>query len=433
MKKKLLEEINKMRFYFDYKPGKIISEQKNISLLKEQNENEKVLEKTINFDSGKWSAEAGNIKGILDPQMAEIQEFLKKNGASSKLVTIVLAASESQVPNYDGEAPDPKKAPLQPKELSKRRYTTIETYMKGKLSEWQEAGLIPTNPAPKIEKLEPIIGGPKWNPPANATSDQIKQLVNSKQYRDHQNLRMFIKVTTTDDYEIPANAFVGLKTYREKISNTPGNEPFFYGYSMAAAAVMGVDYKTLPSQLLTMNKYFGNKLAITIPGPKNILIPTVTINIEPDSDNIQDVVVSDRTANGLGYGQAWKAKISDTYRLIIPYKPGTIEYEGAWIFAYYYLTGPSQLDDWNRISNKPTDVKFLSSTKIKRDTVSGLESLAGQIEYFKPGGVFVQGLVDEEWIEQWYIDRGKPFKDCYRGAVNLYYKDNPKEEEESEK
>jgi len=38
MEKKLLEEINKMRFYFDYKPGKIISEQKNVSLLKEQNE-----------------------------------------------------------------------------------------------------------------------------------------------------------------------------------------------------------------------------------------------------------------------------------------------------------------------------------------------------------------------------------------------------------
>jgi len=38
MEKKLLEEINKIKFYFDYLPGKILSEQKNTNLLKEQNE-----------------------------------------------------------------------------------------------------------------------------------------------------------------------------------------------------------------------------------------------------------------------------------------------------------------------------------------------------------------------------------------------------------
>lgn len=36
MKKNILEEINRMKFYFDYKPGKVISEQKNTWLIKEQ-------------------------------------------------------------------------------------------------------------------------------------------------------------------------------------------------------------------------------------------------------------------------------------------------------------------------------------------------------------------------------------------------------------
>lgn len=61
MEKKLLQEINKMRFYFDYKPGKIISEQKNLSLLKEQNE-----KKFTDWSEGntkKW--EQADIKKII--------------------------------------------------------------------------------------------------------------------------------------------------------------------------------------------------------------------------------------------------------------------------------------------------------------------------------------------------------------------------------
>jgi hypothetical protein len=399
-----------------------------LQILSEQAE-PKSLEKTITFPSGKWSAQASNINGLLDPGMAGIEKFLQDNGASSKIVTIDLQSGESQVPNYNTEVTPKKK--LNPGDLSTMRYTTIETYMQSKINQWKKSGLLSPDQNVTFNKLTPVIGGTPWNPPANATPEQISKLAASPKYTAEQFMKMFIKVTSDDNY-VPSDAFGGLKTYRESISNTPGNEPFFYGYSMAAAAIMGVDYKTLPSQLLTMNKYFGTNAAITIPGQKGFLIPKVTINIEPDSDNIQDVVVSNKTQNGLGNGQAWEAKISNTYRLIIPFKPGTREYEGAWIFAYYYLTGPSQLDDWNRISNKPTDVKLLSSIKIKRDTVSGLESLAGQIEYFKLGGAFIKGLVREKWLPQWFIDRKKSFEDCYRSAVKLYYNNNPKEEESEE-
>jgi len=71
MEKKLLEEINKMRFYFDYKPGKIISEQKNISLLKEQNE-----KKFTDWSEGgtkKW--EQADIKKIIQFIREQDSEF----------------------------------------------------------------------------------------------------------------------------------------------------------------------------------------------------------------------------------------------------------------------------------------------------------------------------------------------------------------------
>ena len=386
-----------------------------LQILSEQNENEKVLEKTINFDSGKWSAAAGNIKGLLDPQMADIEDFLRKNGASSKLVTIVLEASESYVPNYDTEV-KPKK-PLAPKELSKRRYDTIETYMSSKLAQWQQAGLIPTNPAPKIEKLEPKTGGPKWSPPAGASQEQIGQLVNSKQYTDHQYLRMFIKVTAEQNEPVPLNQITQTVTNRDAISTwyDRTNSVFFYSYSIAAATMMGVDYKTLPSQLLTMNKTFTNRDAMTI---GDIIIPKVTIGIEPESPTEQEVIVFDKNGN---FNYPHKAQIASTYKLNIPavYKQGTPEWKGAWLFACAYCTGLAQLDDWNRISNKPEGIDWRVITAIKKIPGQGLQSPAGQLQYFTKGGKFAQELVEQNWIEE--NDVNLPFETLYKKAVKDVY------------
>lgn len=60
MKKSILEEINKIKFYFDYTPGKVISEQKNSWLLKEQ-----VTEYTDWTEGGKKQWENANIKNII--------------------------------------------------------------------------------------------------------------------------------------------------------------------------------------------------------------------------------------------------------------------------------------------------------------------------------------------------------------------------------
>jgi|LakMenE01Jun11ns_1017448.scaffolds.fasta_scaffold9949700_4 hypothetical protein len=65
MKKNILEEINRMKFYFDYTPGKVISEQKNRWLIQEQ-----VLKYTDWTEGGKKQWENANIKNII----AYIQE-----------------------------------------------------------------------------------------------------------------------------------------------------------------------------------------------------------------------------------------------------------------------------------------------------------------------------------------------------------------------
>lgn len=60
MKKNILEEINRMKFYFDYTPGKVISEQKNTWLIKEQ-----VLKYTDWTEGGKKQWENARIKNII--------------------------------------------------------------------------------------------------------------------------------------------------------------------------------------------------------------------------------------------------------------------------------------------------------------------------------------------------------------------------------
>ena len=60
MKKNILEEINRMKFYFDYTPGKVISEQKNTWLIKEQ-----VLKYTDWTEGGKKQWENAKIKNII--------------------------------------------------------------------------------------------------------------------------------------------------------------------------------------------------------------------------------------------------------------------------------------------------------------------------------------------------------------------------------
>jgi hypothetical protein len=377
-----------------------------IKLLIEQTE-PKTLEKTITFPSGKHSAAASNISGILDPGMAEIEKFLQDNGASSKIVTIDLQSGESQVPNYDTEV-EPKRK-LNPGDLSTLRYNTIETYMQEKINQWKKSGLLAADQNVTFNKITPVIGATPWAPPANATVEQIKKLAADAKYTKEQFMRMYIKVTAEQEDIDYAALFSKTITNRESISKTAGglNTMFFYNYSIPAAAVMNVDYKTLPSQLLTMNKYFANRNEIQV---DNIIIPKVTINIQPNGGTQIPLLVLDSRKTL----QPWTSNVAESYNLIIPFKENDPKWVGAWLFACLYLKSTYQLDDWSRIANKPSNIDFSPIFKISRTTKASqapIETPEYQLKYFSNNGEFIS----------YFGEEGETFNQAYNRLVTDEY------------
>lgn len=140
-------------------------------LISEQQTNETLpsMNVTVNFKSGCHSNKGGNkcpanqVSTNIDPQIEKIKTFLK-NAPKGKLIEVVLSAGESQVPNKDAEKTELPR--LNPGELSKMRYQSLEGYLTQKFQEWIKEGIITS--MPRFTKVEPVIGPTKWDPAKGA-------------------------------------------------------------------------------------------------------------------------------------------------------------------------------------------------------------------------------------------------------------------------
>jgi hypothetical protein len=337
------------------------SDIQRLSLL-EQETQEKILKKRITFPSGMHSAQKGNVAGVLGNELKAMQDFLVANKGS--VVEIILSSSESQVPNYDAET-NPK-TKLQPGQLSKMRYATIETYMTQWLQGLVQQGII--TQMPKIIPTQPVIGKTAWNPPANATPEQVRQLAASTQYTNEQWLEVTLKVVS-DTSDIPVNEFGNVVTYREPAAALNNfNASLFYNASVGPAAVLQVNPTSLPGALLTMNTKVGTRTAINL---TNFKLPVFEAKIVADSPNEVPLVYIPTKGGGIeqykinqGTWQQWSARISNTYSIIVPFEEGTPGFKNAWLFIYFYIMS-GYPTDWNFISNKPANIDFSLIRNVK--------------------------------------------------------------------
>lgn len=328
--------------------------------LLEQETKEKSLTKRINFPSGMHSAQRGNVAGILGPQLKEMQDFLVANKGA--VVEIILSSSESLVTNYDGEAPDPKKAPLKPGQLSQMRYNTIETYMTQWLQGLLQQGII--TKMPEIKQVPSKFGTTSYKPGVDNPRDP--------KYTEEQWLEVTLKVVAEDTSIEPL--FSTITTYREAIAAEPKGQSFnpsvFYNYSVAPAAVLNKDPKSLPGALLTMNTVIGTGKELRT---KTAAIGPFKTSIQPNGGQKVPLVILDsagslaaRIKNDKNTNwKSWTATIANSYSLIVPFEPGSKEYELAWLFLYWYIKN-SFPADWEYIDNKPN---------INYERVPGISSL----------------------------------------------------------
>jgi hypothetical protein len=315
---------------------------------------EKSLTKRINFASGMHSAEKGNVTGVLGPELQAMQDFLIANKGS--IVNINLSASESQVTNYDGET-NPK-TPLAIGDLSKKRYATIETYMKQWLQGLLDQGII--TEMPNITASEPLRG----------TTEYVRGQDNpaDPKYTAEQWLEVTLSVSALPFNELDFDkAKASTNRNSQSTWNQYNAQALFYYKSYAAAAVLNKDVNSLPGALLTMNNIFQLRTEI-VSNLGKFVLPAFKMTIKPDGGQSVDVWIMDKgkpvgtpndttLANNTDGAILYKANVANSYTLVNPFAVGTPEYKNAWIFAWWYINH-SYPADWNYISNKPTDINF---------------------------------------------------------------------------
>jgi hypothetical protein len=336
---------------------------KNLYLMSEQNTNETEkdsisLTKRVEFPSGLHSASAVNLENLID--LSAIEEFLKKY--KDKKIVIKLKSSESQVPNNDNEV-TPKKR-LNPGDLSKMRYETIQTFMTNWLKGLISKGIIPQMPEfintqPQIDTTTP------WDP-TGLTSSQISALAKDPKYTKHQFVE--IEVDATAEIEKKPSIKIVLNPEEVETSRTEGaakyqyNTALFYNYSYAPAAVLGMsqsEAESLPGALLTMNRGLLLKYPI-----KKLNLPSFTMNIVPNGGQKVPVIflnyiggVTNRLPTSPKNWFKWTAYVSNSYNLEVGFPSDSKEFQSAWLFIYWYIKKgfPS---DWNFIANKPENVDW---------------------------------------------------------------------------
>jgi hypothetical protein len=336
---------------------------KNFYLMSEQNTNQTEkdsisLTKRVEFPSGLHSSSAVNLETLID--LSAIEEFLKKY--KDKKIVIKLKSSESQVPNNDNEV-TPKKR-LNPGDLSKMRYETIQTFMTNWLNGLISKGIIPQMPEfintqPQIDTTTP------WDP-TGLTPSQISALAKDPKYTKHQFVEIEVdaegqkepKKTLTPEFQ-------KITTSRTKYSTVNNyNTALFYNYSYAPAAVLGMsqsEAESLPGALLTMNREF----VLETPAPK-LNLPSFKIKITPNGgQTVPVIVLKEKRGNEVpdspNYWIKWNAYVSDSYTLEIPFPKDSKEFQSAWLFMYFYINSPKGFPlDWKFIANKPENVDWNS-------------------------------------------------------------------------
>jgi len=326
---------------------------KNLYLVSEQNtaETEKdsiSLTKRVEFPSGFHSSSAVNLETLID--LSKIEEFLKKY--KDKKIVIKLKSSESQVPNNDNEV-TPKKR-LNPGDLSKMRYQTIQTFMTEWLNGLVSKGII--SQVPKFINTEPHIDTTTpWDP---------KSSPKDPKYTKHQ----FVEIEVNAEGQIEPKKtltpeFQKVVTSRTEYSTTNNyNTALFYNYSYAPGAVLGMsqsEAESLPGALLTMNREF----VLDTPAPK-LNLPSFPIKITPNGGQTVPVIVlkqkkGNEVPDSPNYWIKWNAYVSDSYTLEIPFPKDSKEFQSAWLFMYFYINSPNSFpQDWKFIANKPENVDW---------------------------------------------------------------------------
>jgi hypothetical protein len=326
---------------------------KNLYLVSEQNtaETEKdsiSLTKRVEFPSGFHSSSAVNLETLID--LSEIEEFLKKY--KDKKIVIKLKSSESQVPNNDNEV-TPKKR-LNPGDLSKMRYQTIQTFMTEWLNGLVSKGII--SQVPKFINTQPYIDTTTpWDP---------KSSPKDPKYTKHQ----FVEIEVNAEGQIEPKKtltpeFQKVETSRTEYSTTNNyNTALFYNYSYAPGAVLGMsqsEAESLPGALLTMNREF----VLDTPAPK-LNLPSFPIKITPNGGQTVPVIVlkqkkGNEVPDSPNYWIKWNAYVSDSYTLEIPFPKDSKEFQSAWLFMYFYINSPNSFpQDWKFIANKPENVDW---------------------------------------------------------------------------
>jgi hypothetical protein len=326
---------------------------KNLYLVSEQNtaETEKdsiSLTKRVEFPSGFHSASKVNLEKLID--LSAIEEFLKKY--KDKEIVIKLKSSESQVPNNDNEV-TPKKR-LNPGDLSKMRYQTIQTFMTEWLNGLVSKGII--SQVPKFINTQPYIDTTTpWDP---------KSSPKDPKYTKHQ----FVEIEVNAEGQIEPKKtltpeFQKVVTSRTEYSTTNNyNTALFYNYSYAPGAVLGMsqsEAESLPGALLTMNREF----VLDTPAPK-LNLPSFPIKITPNGGQTVPVIVlkqkkGNEVPDSPNYWIKWNAYVSDSYTLEIPFPKDSKEFQSAWLFMYFYINSPNSFpQDWKFIANKPENVDW---------------------------------------------------------------------------
>ena len=169
MEKRVISEINQMKYLVNYKAGRVISEQ-------EQPKTNKILY-TDNFgnefDSGKYSFNP-TFTDAVNEKIVKIADFIKDGNI--KDFKIVINSGESQVPNqppFDKEKGS----------FAKKRAEVLKSYL--------EKTLVPVLPVkPVIEVTTPVIGQTPWD---------------NKKGREHEDYKkeQYVKASVESLREVP--------------------------------------------------------------------------------------------------------------------------------------------------------------------------------------------------------------------------------------
>lgn len=135
-------------------------------------------------------------RASVDKVLNDMNEYLK-NFPQNQQINVEIESSESKVPN--------RGVGLKSGELSQKRGEELAKYLQGKL---------PENVKPILKSLG--AQGPSWNPPKNATSEQIKALARDPQYTQFQYVKFNIVGSGESQEEICDLGFYVIVDYKRE-------------------------------------------------------------------------------------------------------------------------------------------------------------------------------------------------------------------------